>query len=112
MFEFTNLTDAEFYDLNGYLSPERIERLLAVSTLQPDLLDEVAIGFQPEDFLADLITKMEKLRTKLRGDNRESMGAIIESANDIAQCVFNDCDYFTDELRKAKQLLNQHLTTK
>jgi len=109
--QFYNLTPAEQYRINGTLSAETIESLLETSEALEKAQDitgqlSEALGCYPaEDFLASFIDDLHKLAKRLRGDNRDEAMRLIESAEDLQQCVFNEGDYGRSELREARKTL-------
>ena len=111
MQNFYSLTPAEQYRINGQLSPETIESMLdnAESIERCDGVSvqvTEALGcFPAEDFLASFIEDLHKLSKRLRGENREEALRLIESAEDLQQCVFNEGDYGRSELREALKTL-------
>lgn len=111
--QFYNLTHAEQYRINGTLNAEAIEELLDTSealTRAEGVSSQIseALGCYPaEDFLASFIEDLHRLSKRLRGDNREEALRLIESAEDLQQCVFNTGDYGRSELRSANQTLTE-----
>ena len=110
MYQAYNLTNREAYRL-GCLSQESIEALIdreesieAVDGVTHQISE--ALGCYPgEDFLVELIDSLQVLRNGLRGANREHCQRIIEQAEDLQQCVFNEGDYGRSELREARKAL-------
>lgn len=108
---FYNLTPREQFRINGQLSPETTEELLdnAEALLKAEGVSsqvQEALGCYPgEDFLAGLIDSLQTLAKRLRGDNREALLGLVEQAEDLQQCVFNEGDYGRSELREALKTL-------
>ena len=111
MQNFYSLTPSEQYRINGTLSAETIESLLdnaeAVSKAEGVYAHvQEALGcFPREDFLTGLIDDLHKLSQRLRGDNKAIALSLIEQAEDLQQCVFNEGDYGRSELREANKTL-------
>ena len=114
MQNFYSLTPAEQYRINGTLSAETIESLLdnaeAVTNAEGVSAHvQEAMGCYPgEDFLASFIEDLHNLSKRLRGDNRVEALRLIESAEDLQQCVFNEGDYGRSELREALKTLEDN----
>lgn len=112
--QFYNLTHAEQYRINGTLSAEAIESLLDTSEALEKAggvtsqLSEALGCFPAEDFLASFIDDLHELAKRLRGDNRAEAMRLIESAEDLQQCVFNEGDYGRSELREALKTLEDN----
>jgi hypothetical protein len=113
MYIASNLTPREAYRLNGQLSHELIESLLdTVETVEGaegvSCHVQEAIGcFPKEDFLASFIDDLYKLSKRLRGENKAEALHLIEKAEDLQQCVFNEGDYGRSELREANKALEE-----
>lgn len=109
----SSMTPEEEYRLTGTLRPEMIEVLLDDSASLEGTtgvsahLQEAMCQYPAEDFLADAITRLQKLAKRIRGDNREALLGIIESLDDVAQCTFNAVDYGRDELSKALKAIGE-----
>lgn len=104
---FSNLSAREHLRLNGTIPAEMLESLLdkeeklqTISGIEAHL-SEAKACFPAEDFLEPIRQALQELHKNLRGANREKLGGILESLDDLAQCVFNESDYGRDELRKA-----------
>lgn len=112
--QFYNLTHAEQYRINGTLSAEAIESLLDTSEALEKAegvtsqLSEALGCYPAEDFLASFIEDLHNLSKRLRGDNRDEALRLIESAEDLQQCVFNEGDYGRSELREALKTLEDN----
>lgn len=110
---FSNLTHKEYFRLHGSLPPERCELLLhdtdagaavdAAGALAH--ISEARGQFPAEDFASEIVTQLQALRANLRGSNRDKLGQIIESLEDLLQCQFNASDYGLSELREAEKCL-------
>jgi len=113
MYQDYNLTPREAYRINGQLSPECIESLLdyqesiAGCENVSAQVSEALGCFPAEDFLASFIEDLHALSRNLRGANREEALRLIESAEDLQQCVFNEGDYGRSELREARKTLEE-----
>lgn len=104
---YSNLSAREHFNLNGTVPREMLESLLDKEDLLKNLdgldahISEAKGCFPAEDFLEPIKTSLIELQKRLRGSNRDELGAIIESLDDLAQLTFNESDYGRDELRKA-----------
>ncbi len=84
MIEGTNLSNNEYYKLNGSLSSDRIEALLDLDGLMEFVsgthyyLEEAQGQFPEEDFLCGVVNKLHKLADKLRGDNKAAVLDIVD----------------------------------
>lgn len=113
MMDAVNVTHAEHFLLYGTLTERRCLELIALSEHVCDLSDAVikvreGMGqFPAEDFLSDVQEKLNKLRDKLRGDNKDTLSGILESLEDIAQCTFNASDYGRSELKDAIKIMDE-----
>lgn len=105
--EATNLTNAEYYRLNGTLSAERIEELLDLDVAREKVSDpsayiEEASGCYPaEDFLEHIMKQVRAVAKRVRGENRDDLDQIILDLEDLQTEVNNQSDYGRDELRSA-----------
>ena len=105
--EATNLTNQEYYRLNGTLSAERIEDLLRFdcaidSSSDPSAyIDEAEGCFPKEDFLEHIIKKVRAVSKRVRGENKDDLDQILIDLEDLQSSVNNDSEYGRDELRKA-----------
>lgn len=63
--------------------------------------------FAKEDALCGLIEMIRNLRANVRGANRADCDAILEAANDLQMCMFNDGDYGRSELHKVLSALTK-----
>lgn len=112
--EASNLTNSEYYKLNGTLSAERIESLLDIETINVKdvvsrascYISEAIQPFSAEDFLSDVIKDVNRLIKDLRGNNRVELQRILENLDDVAQCTFNAVENSDDLLDKARHALD------
>ncbi len=112
---FSNLTHRELFRLHGTLPPERVESLLddidagaAVDVAGALIhISEARGQFPAEDFASEIVSQLQALRANLRGANRDKLGQIIESLEDLLQCQFNATDYGLDELHQAELCLKK-----
>lgn len=113
MYTDSNLTPREAYRLNGSLPDSLIESLLdnveAVTNAEGVSAHvQEALGcFPKEDFLASFIEDLYTLSKRLRGDNKAEALSLIEKAEDLQQCVFNQGDYGRSELHEANKTLER-----
>jgi hypothetical protein len=104
--EATNLTNEEYYRLNGTLSAERIESLLNITAnvddSSPAAYIEEAMGtFPKEDFLESVIKKVRAVAKRVRGDNKDDLDQILLDLEDLQSSVNNNSDYGRSELDNA-----------
>ena len=111
MIDSSNLTHEECFRLNGSLSAARINEMLDThsayesATECKPCIQEARGSYPAEDFLSGVIEKLNDLRKHLRGDNREALGTIIESLDDLAQTTFYGSEYGRAELDKALEAM-------
>lgn len=108
---YSSLSAREHLRLNGHVPADMLETLLDRADALDSLggidahVSEAKACFPAEDFIEPIRQELQELHKNLRGANREKLGGILESIDDLAQCVFNDCDYGQDELRKALAII-------
>ena len=108
---YSSLSAKEHFRLNGQVPEDMLETLLDRAGALESLggldahLSEANICFPGEDFLEPIRWELQELHKTLRGANREKLGGILESLDDLAQCIFNESDYGIDELRKALNII-------
>ena len=107
----SSLTPKEHFRLNGQVPADMLETLLDRADALESLggldahLSEAKGCFPGEDFIEPVRWQLQDLHRSLRGANREKLGGILESLDDLAQCIFNQTDYGRDELRKALNII-------
>lgn len=105
----TNLTAEEHYRLHGTLRESDIEHVLqreaAFGDLDglDDMIQEGIVSYPDEDFLADIIHGARTLAKRLRGADRTSFLAVVESMEALQQTTYHSTEYGIEELRKAKK---------
>jgi hypothetical protein len=110
--EATNLTNKEYYRLNGTLSEERIEALLEIDvnvdgSSPAAYIDEAMGTFPNEDFLEHIIKKVREVAKRVRGDNKDDLDQILLDLEDLQDKVNNDSDYGRSELENALGDINK-----
>lgn len=111
---WSNMTAKEEMLLTGQVSKERLEALIekseALEAMEGiDSHIEEAMGQYPdEDFLEKHRDQLIQLRNKLRGSSRETMDAILESLDDLAQITSYASEYGMSELHEAKRILGEN----
>lgn len=112
MIDATEMTNEEFYRLNGTLTPARIERILDAEKQVESFegleahVSEALAQLPAEDFLEPIKSRLHELSKCVRGANRTEVLAIIETLDDLAQCTFNASDYARSELNKLTAALS------
>lgn len=107
----SNASAEEEYRLTGAVTGDRLVELLniAVVSAETDSVDayisDAMAQYPAEDFLEELKKSLLALRKNLRGDNRETLGFIIEELDDLALTTFQATDCGRDELNKAAKAL-------
>ena len=107
----SNLSAREHLRLNGQVPADMLETLLDRADALESLggldahLSEANGCYPAEDFIEPVRWQIQDLHTSLRGANREKLGGILESLDDLAQCIFNESDYGRDEIRKALNII-------
>ena len=108
---YSNLSAREHLRLNGQVPADMLETLLDRAGALESLggldahLSEANGCYPAEDFIEPVRWQLQDLHTSLRGANREKLGGILESLDDLAQCIFNESDYGRDEIRKALNII-------
>ena len=108
---YSSLTPKEHFRLNGQVPVDMLETLLNRADALESLggleahLSEANICFPGEDFLEPIRCELQELHKTWRGANREKLGGILESLDDLAQCIFDESDYGRDEIRKALNII-------
>ena len=108
---YSNLSAKEHFRLNGQVPEDMLETLLDRAGALESLggldahLSEAKGCYPAEDFIEPIRWQLQELHKTLRGANREKLGGILESLDDLAQCIFNQTDYGRDELRKALNII-------
>jgi hypothetical protein len=111
MYINSNLTAKEALRLHGQLSEQHLESLLeseeklnAIDDIDGNLLD--ARGSYPdEDFLAEIIDRMQTFAKNLRGANKDTCLSIIEALDDIQTTTMHASDYGRSELSSALKVI-------
>ncbi|MFI3187894.1 MAG: hypothetical protein QX198_18110 [Methylococcaceae bacterium] len=106
--ESSAMTNAEYYNLNGTLSDERIERLLDVEDLMEVVdpenlvtqLEEVTNAFPNEEFAEDLIYELYNLAPELADNHAKTLYSILERLEHRIQATMNDANYGIDILQE------------
>lgn len=107
----SNLSAREHLRINGQVPADMLESLLdkeekinSIAGIEAHL-SEAKSCFPAEDFLEPIRWELQELHKNLRGANREKLGGILESMDDLAQLVFNESDYGRDELKQALSII-------
>ena len=114
---YSNLSAREHFNLNGCVPRDMLEALLDKEEELNRLLgleahiSEAKGCFPAEDFLEPIKARLIEFQKRVRGSNRDEIGVIIESLDDLAQLTFNETDYGRDELRKALKAIEQPNTS-
>ena len=110
MTTWSNMSAREEMLLTGQVSKERLEALIEKSEALEAMdgieahIEEARGQYPAEDFLEKHKDQLMQLRNKLRGSNRETMDAILESLDDLAQMTFYSSEYGRSELNEAMTL--------
>ncbi|MFW6855320.1 hypothetical protein ACODYM_28935 [Burkholderia gladioli] len=113
MLDLPHLSNAEFFRMHGTLPPARIEALLDVGDRLAEVksvdayIREGMAQLPAEDFLADVMSRLQDIAKRLRGANKEQLLGCVESLDDVAQTTFNAADYGRSELDKALKVCLQ-----
>jgi uncharacterized protein YunC (DUF1805 family) len=96
----------ENYRMFCAIHPDQMEELLdiaarmeSIQSIEGNLID--ANSYPTEDFLSGPIDRLHDLAKRLRGDNKETLLAIIETLDDIAQCTHYESEHGRSELKSA-----------
>jgi len=102
----SNMTHAEYYLLNGTLSPVRCEELIEVSDAMNRVaghaggIDEALGQFPDEDFLQEIIDDLGTLARNLRLDNRQTCKDIVKALELLQTETNQAAEHGREELRK------------
>lgn len=106
MIDSYNMSNEEFYRVNGTLTPARIDAMFskvdeaeAWEDLTP-CIQEAKSCFIDEDFLQSTVLRLQEFAKRLRGDNRQDLLKIVEDMeHDIGQAIAS-AEYGASELDK------------
>jgi len=98
MIDSTNLSNAEYFRLNGNMSNDRIESLLELEAVSKEInldnlsasLEEISGAFPNEDFAEDIIWELEQLAATL---NDERVYRILSTLENRVIQVINEANY-------------------
>lgn len=102
----SNLTIEEQYRLTGTLTTAAIESLLDTPVIvNPDaakakIRDAIAC-YPAEDFLSDILNRLQDLAKDTRGRTRDRLVGIIESLDDLSMTTFYSTEHGRSELNDA-----------
>ena len=109
----SNLTDAEYYKLNGTLSAERIESLLFFTDGFSKKLYGINIKiseakgcFPDEDAVDKIVDRLRRLQDNLRGNNKETLDEIISDFDEIVTSTNQSSEYGFSELTDAEIIID------
>lgn len=107
----SNMSHREAFKLTGSLPMDRIELLLdKADTLEnledvPGEITEAKAGFPDEDCLQDIIKQLQVLQKNLRGDNRTTLGVVIEQVEERQTSLMQSSEYGLEKLNSALSML-------
>src|SRR4030066_1348961 len=107
MYINSNLTPREAFRIHGALDHAMIERLIddseALKTVSDaqDHLNEAENALVSEDFLSDVISDLEAIAKRLRGDNRADLLGIAQKLQDLELSTGRAMEYAKSELAAA-----------
>ena len=113
--ESSNLTNAEYYKLNGSLSKERISDLLDKDSAfdaghienAQTKIEEARNCFPDETTLSGSVSDLNALLKDLCGKNKEILSQIIKELEQDIETILQQADYGRSELSDADdELLN------
>lgn len=108
----SNMSNREHFKLHGSLPAEVIEDLIEVAERADEASDieahlsEASAQYPGEDFLADVIRRLQIMVKHTRGDNRDEIESLVEDLDEIQTDTTNSADYGRDELKKAQTALD------
>lgn len=109
MIEGSNMSDSEFYRMNGTLSGERIERLINITDgidVPISAVDakiwEARTCFPEEDFIQDLVHELRDLGKSLRGEKKQVLDRILVSMDEELTQLRQSAEYGISELKDAQ----------
>lgn len=75
----------------------RLDTARYVDEIEPNIAEALA-SYPGEDFLSGISDDIRELSANVRGDNKEKCLSILESLDDLAQCINNQSEYGRSEL--------------
>lgn len=107
--KMSSMTPEEEFRLFGKISRVNTEMLLDVYAAVgdggvddvPDHINEALAQYPAEDFLSDILRRLNILVANVRGSNKENLLGIIESLDDVAQTTHYATEYGRGELHVA-----------
>ena len=113
MYVYSAMTPAEIYRTNGTLPDKTIEELItaheklqAVEGIECNIA-ETATQFPDEDFLQDIISDLQTLAKRIRGDNKSDLLAIIDNIENLQLSTHNEAEYGRSELKQALKAIEE-----
>lgn len=104
---FSNMTPREHFRLTGTvpgdileLLIEKSERLAEVQNID-GLLEDARAQFPDEDFLQEVIDRVNALAKNLRGANREAAARIAQSLDSISMTTMRSSEYGREQINLA-----------
>lgn len=110
----SNMTNSEYYALNGTLSAERIEAILDAEEFAPRIegaisdIKEAMHPFSAEDFLSSTLDRILKIKNSTRSAAvKEELSALYGSLEDLQQVIFYAMDAQNEKLHEALSALGE-----
>lgn len=110
----SNMTNSEYYALNGTLSVERIEAILDAEEFSPRIeeaifvINEAMNPFNSEDFLCSTLDRILKIKKMTRSSAiADELSALYGSLEDLQQVIFYAMDAQKEKLHEALSALGE-----
>ena len=110
----SNMTNSEYYALNGTLSVERIEAILDAEEFSPRVegaisdINEAMTPFNSEGFLCSALDRILKIKKMTRSSAiADELSALYGSLEDLQQVIFYAMDAQKEKLHEALSALGE-----
>ena len=110
----SNMTNREYYALNGTLSAERIEAILDAEEFSPRIegaisdINEAMNPFNSEDFLCATLDRILRIKKMTRSSAiADELSALYGSLEDLQQVTFYAMQYQKEKLHEALSALGE-----
>lgn len=110
----SNMTNSEYYALNGTLSVERIEAILDAEEFSPRIeeaisdINEAMNPFNSEDFLCSTLDRILKIKKMTRSSAiADELSALYGSLEDLQQVTFYAMQHQKEKLNEALSALGE-----
>jgi len=111
--DIPSLTNKEFFRMFGSLTGARIESVLDKEMILDDVcsigpwISEGMSQFPEEDFLSDILKRLDALAKRMRGGTKAEMLEISEELRDVETKETSAAEYGRGELEKALDAIKE-----